>query len=111
MEQTQSRRARFGAFELDLRAGELRGNGPATLLQEQQLKVLQMLIERGGEIVTREEIKKKLWPNDTMVEFDHGINSTIKKLRQAAGRLGRRTQVHRDHSAPRLSADGAGGVG
>ena len=55
------------------------------ILQEQQLKVLLMLIEREGEIVTREEIKKRLWPNDTIVEFDHGINNTIKNLRRALG--------------------------
>ena len=85
MEQTQSSRLRFGPFELDLRAGELHQNGQITVLQEQVLKVLQMLIEREGEIATREEIKKKLWPNDTVVEFDHGINNTIKKLRQVLG--------------------------
>ncbi len=83
MEQTQSRRARFGPFELDLRAGELHGNGAPILLPVQVLQVLQILIERGGELVTREEIRKTLWPNDTIVEFDHSINTAIKKLRKA----------------------------
>ena len=83
MEQTQSRRARFGPFELDLRAGELHGSGPPILLPVQLFEVLQILIERGGELVTREEIKQKLWPNDTIVEFDHSINTAIKKLRKA----------------------------
>ncbi len=54
-----------------------------TVLQEQQLKVLLMLIERDGEIVTRDDIKNKLWPNDTVVEFDHSINNTIRNLRRA----------------------------
>jgi DNA-binding winged helix-turn-helix (wHTH) protein len=63
----------------------LRGNGQRTVLQEQQLKVLLMLIEREGEIAMREEIQRKLWPNDTNVEFDFGINSTIKKLRTSLG--------------------------
>ncbi len=78
-------RVRFGSFELDPRAGELHKNGQSTVLQEQQLKVLLMLIEREGDLVTREEIKRKLWPNDTIVEFDSGINSTIKKLRGCLG--------------------------
>jgi len=83
MEQTQQRRVRFGEFELDPRAGELHKNGEGTVLQEQQLKVLLMLIAREGEIVTRDDIKNKLWPSDTVVEFDHGINSTIRNLRRA----------------------------
>jgi eukaryotic-like serine/threonine-protein kinase len=85
MEQALQGRVRFGPFELDPRAGELHQNGQRTILQDQQLKVLLMLIEREGEIATREEIKKKLWPNDTIVEFDFGINNTIKNLRRALG--------------------------
>jgi len=85
MEQALQGRVRFGPFELDLRAGELHRNGSSTIMQEQQLKELLMLIERGGEIATREEIKKKLWPNDTVVEFDHSINSAIKNLRRVLG--------------------------
>ncbi len=82
MEQALQGRVRFGPFELDPRArGAASERSAARCLQEQQLKVLLMLIEREGELVTREEIKKKLWPNDTIVEFDFGINSTIKKLR------------------------------
>jgi serine/threonine protein kinase/Tol biopolymer transport system component len=83
MEPTLQRRVRCGEFELDPRAGELHKNGQGTVLQEQQLKVLLMLIEREGEIVTRDDIKKKLWPNDTVVEFDHSINNTIRNLRRA----------------------------
>ena len=85
MKSKQRDRARFGVFELDLTAGELHKNGEVVLLQEQPFQVLRMLVECGGDVVTREEIKKRLWPNDTVVEFDHGINTAIKKLRQILG--------------------------
>jgi serine/threonine protein kinase/DNA-binding winged helix-turn-helix (wHTH) protein/Flp pilus assembly protein TadD len=90
MENTRLTRVRFGSFELDLESGELRSVGTAdannkVLLRKQSLLVLRMLIERKGKIVTREEIKKKLWPNDTIVDFDHSINATIKTLRRALG--------------------------
>jgi serine/threonine protein kinase/DNA-binding winged helix-turn-helix (wHTH) protein/tetratricopeptide (TPR) repeat protein len=83
MEQTQSSRARFGPFELDVRAGELYGSGQPVFLPVQVFQLLQILLEYQGEMVTREEIKRKLWPNDTVVEFDDSINSAIKKLRKA----------------------------
>src|SRR5882724_11370114 len=90
MENTLATRVRFGGFDLDLKSGELRSIGSQgadnqVLLREQSLQVLRMLIERKGKIVTREEIKKKLWPNDTIVDFDHSINATIKTLRRALG--------------------------
>jgi serine/threonine protein kinase/tetratricopeptide (TPR) repeat protein len=78
-------RVRIGAFELDLRGGELRDGERSVWLQEQPLSVLRMLVERNGEIVTRDELKRKLWPNDTIVDFDHSINTAIRKLRQAFG--------------------------
>src|SRR5664279_3207813 len=78
-------RARFGVFELNLKAGELHKDGQTVLLQEQPLQVLRMLVVCAGELVTREEIQYRLWPNDTVVEFDHGINTAIQKLRQALG--------------------------
>jgi serine/threonine protein kinase/tetratricopeptide (TPR) repeat protein len=84
-------RVRFGDFALDLKTGELcpqvaEGGGDGRiLLQEQPFRVLVMLVERDREIVTREEIKKKLWPNDTIVEFDHSINVIIGSLRRALG--------------------------
>jgi len=85
-----SNRVRFGAFELDLSTGELRSieaHDPnnKVLLREQVFQVLRMLLEREGKIVTREEIKSRLWPNDTVVDFDHSINATIKTLRRALG--------------------------
>src|ERR1700693_5027196 len=78
-------RARFGVFELDLKAGELHKSGRVVLLQEQPFQILLMLVEHRGELAPREEIRRKLWPNDTVVEFDHAINTAIKKLRQALG--------------------------
>jgi len=73
----------FGPFTLDLKAGELHRDGHAILLQEQPFLVLKMLLERPGDVVTREEMRRTLWPNDTIVEFDQSINAAIKKLRLA----------------------------
>jgi DNA-binding winged helix-turn-helix (wHTH) protein len=73
----------FGFFELDVRAHELRRDGRVVRLQEQPFHILRMLVERPGEIVLREEIRKQLWPNDIMVEFDQGINAAVKRLRDA----------------------------
>jgi DNA-binding winged helix-turn-helix (wHTH) protein len=70
---------------LDLRAGELYKDGRRLRLQEQPFLILQMLVEHPGEVVTREELQKKLWPNDTIVEFDHSINAAIKRLRDTLG--------------------------
>src|ERR1700745_3609917 len=73
----------FGVFELDPYAGELRKNGVGVRLQEQPFQVLTTLLEHPGEIVTREELQKKLWPADTFVDFDHGLNKVINKIREA----------------------------
>ena len=78
-------RVSFGPFELDVRSGELRSEGKTTLLQEQSFRLLLALIEHAGEIVTREDLQKQLWPNDTVVEFDLGINAAIKRLRRILG--------------------------
>jgi serine/threonine protein kinase len=83
---------RFGVFELDLRARELRKAGLSTGLPEQSIKILALLLEKPGEVVLREEIRKKLWPNDTVVEFDHSINAAIQRLRQALGDPAERPQ-------------------
>jgi TolB-like protein len=74
---------RFGEFELDLRAAELRKRGLKIRLQEQPFQILVELLDRPGEVVLREEIRKKLWPNNTVVEFDHSINAAVKRLRDA----------------------------
>src|SRR5580704_8731556 len=78
-------RVRFGAFELDLRAGELHGGDRTIRLQEKSFRLLRILLERRGEVATREEIRKQLWPNDTIVDFEHGINTAIRKLRSVLG--------------------------
>jgi len=75
--------ARFGPFEVDFRAGELLKNGRRIRLQDQPLQVLAMLLERPGNVVTRDEFRQKLWPNDTFVDFDHGLNNAINRLRDA----------------------------
>src|SRR5258708_27521479 len=74
--------ARFGPFEVDFRAGELLKNGRRIRLQDQPLQVLAMLLEHPGNVVTRDEFRQKLWPNDTFVDFDHGLNNAINRLRE-----------------------------
>jgi serine/threonine protein kinase/Tol biopolymer transport system component len=74
---------RFGDFELDVRAREMRKHGVRVRLQDQSFQILLMLLDNAGEVVLREEIQRKLWPNDTIVEFDHSINAAIKRLREA----------------------------
>ena len=76
---------RFGIFEVDLRAGELRKRGVRVRLQEQPFQVLAYLLERRGEVVTREELQARLWTADTFVDFDHGLNSAMNKLREGLG--------------------------
>ena len=83
--QNNRRVARFGLFELDLSAGELRRSGVKLRLQGQPFQVLALLLERAGEVVTREELQQKLWPSDTFVDFDHSLNTAINKVREALG--------------------------
>ena len=80
-----SRIFRFSTFEVNLHTGELRRRGQKVKLQEQPLQVLAALLERPGEMVTREELRGKLWPADTFVDFDHSLNAAIKRLRDALG--------------------------
>jgi len=76
---------RFGIFEVDLHARELRRNGAKVKLQEQPFQLLSLLLEQPGQVVTREELQKKLWPADTFVDFDHSLNAAIRRLRDALG--------------------------
>jgi eukaryotic-like serine/threonine-protein kinase len=76
---------RFGTFEVDLRAGELRKQGKRIKLQEQPFHVLTVLLQRPGEVVTREELRNQNWPPDTFVDFDNTLNTAINKLREALG--------------------------
>src|SRR6202521_4416886 len=78
-------RVRFGVFELDLRTGELRKRGSRIRLQEQPFQVLAMLLDKPRELVTREELRQRLWTTDTFVDFDHGLNKAINKIRDALG--------------------------
>jgi cholera toxin transcriptional activator len=83
--QNHTRIVRFGVFELDLSTGELRKNGVKLRLQGQPIQVLTLLLERAGEVVTREELRQKLWASDTFVDFDHSLNTAINKVREALG--------------------------
>src|SRR5260370_2557216 len=76
---------RFGAFAIDLRSGELHKEGVKIKLQEQPFRLLALLLEHPGEVVTRDELRQRLWPEDTFGAFDDGLNTAIKKLRDALG--------------------------
>src|ERR1051326_3149900 len=86
---------RFGAFVLDVRAGELRKHGRRIRLQEQPLRVLLMLLEHPGEVVLRDDIQRRLWPNQTMVEFRPGINAAVQRLRDVLGDSAERSEERR----------------
>jgi DNA-binding winged helix-turn-helix (wHTH) protein len=81
----RNRRTRFGAFEVDLRSGEVHKHGIRLKLRDQSFQILATLLERPGEVVTREELREKLWSADTFVDFDTGLNSAVKKLRDVLG--------------------------
>jgi Tol biopolymer transport system component/DNA-binding winged helix-turn-helix (wHTH) protein len=76
---------RFGVFELDASSGELRRNGTVVKLREQPARILLLLLEHAGQMVTREQLRQHLWPSDTFVDFDHSLNSAVMKLREALG--------------------------
>jgi len=78
-------KVRFGAFEVDLRSGAVSKSGSRIKLQNQQFKVLQVLLERPGELVSREELQSRIWPDDNFRDFDHVVNVAVGKLRIALG--------------------------
>src|SRR5450432_3858029 len=80
-----SRRYRFGVFEADAATGELRRQGVRIKLKAQPFQVLCMLLERPGELLTREEISRQLWPDGTFVDYEHGVNSAVNRIREALG--------------------------
>lgn len=82
---TPSPACRFGAFELDVEAGELRRDGRRLRLQPQPFKLLALLVNQAGRIVTREEIRRELWPDGTFVDFDQAVNFAIRQIRDALG--------------------------
>src|SRR5689334_1408072 len=84
MENGKPRRAfRFGVFEADAESGELRKHGIRVKLHAQPFQVLLMLLEHPAEVVTRDELRRRLWGDDTFVDFDHGLNSAVNKIREA----------------------------
>lgn len=76
---------RFGPFEFDADAGELRKQGQRINLHGQPLEILTMLLDRAGQVVSRDELRDRLWPSDTFVDFDHSLNAAVNKLREALG--------------------------
>lgn len=85
MPENQQTVIRFGPFEADLQTVELRKHGVRLRLPAQSFQILRMLLERPGKLVTREEVQKALWPSDTFVDFDHGVNAAVNRLRDALG--------------------------
>jgi DNA-binding response OmpR family regulator len=75
----------FGVFEVDARTMELRRIGTAVKIREQSFSILVFLLEHAGELVTREDLRRVLWPSDTFVDFDHSLNAAVMKLREALG--------------------------
>ena len=75
----------FASFEVDIVSGELRRQGLKIRLQDQPFRLLVLLLERAGDVVSREEVREKLWPADTYVDFDHSLNTAVRKLREALG--------------------------
>ncbi len=84
---------KFGPYQMDMRAGELRRNGYKVRLQEKQFLLLAALAEQHGQVVSRDELKRHLWPGDTFVDFETGLNTAISKLREA---------LSDDHQKPRF---------
>ena len=78
-------RVRFGPFELDPRTGELLGNGAHVMLSEQPLRLLLALLDRPGQLITRDELRRRLWPDDTFVDFEHGLNAAVRRVRDVLG--------------------------
>src|SRR5215208_1935864 len=76
---------RFGVFELDVRLRELRTGSTRIRLQEQPFEILRIMLERPGDVVTREQLRQRLWPNGTFVDFEHSLNAAVKRLRAALG--------------------------
>ena len=85
IDQQDSGRLRFDDFELDVRAGQLRRQGVRLRLRGQPLRVLEILLERAGDVVTREELQNRIWPADTFVDFDHSLHNAVARIREVLG--------------------------
>src|SRR5436190_20064082 len=79
---------RFGSFEVDVTSGELRRQGLRIRLQDQPFRLLVLLLDHAGDVVTRDKVRETLWPADTHVDFDHSLNTAVRKLREALGDSG-----------------------
>src|SRR5215472_10125020 len=104
----RTRRTSFGDFEVDLRSGELYKHGRRIKLQDQPFQVLALLLEHPGDVVTREELRQKLWPADTFVDFDVGLNTAIKRLRDALSDTAEKPALRGDPAQARVSLYRAG---
>ena len=107
--ETTPRVLRFGVFELDRSSGELRRDGLRVRLQEQPLRILEALLDARGEPVTREALRQRLWPDETFVDFDNGLNRAVSRLRAALGDEGRQPALHRDAGAAGVPVHRPGG--
>jgi DNA-binding winged helix-turn-helix (wHTH) protein len=103
---------RFGVFELDTNSGELRKAGMRVRLQGQPLQVLVILLERGGEVVTREEVRSRIWPSQSFGDTDHALNKAIARIREALGDSAEtpryitpRLPIHRSFASESFRAD------
>ena len=85
---------RFGVFEFDPQARELRKHGVRLKVQEPPIQILALLLEQAGQIVPREEIRQRLWPDGTFVDYEQSLNKAINKLREAIGRLSQPSHLH-----------------
>ncbi len=106
-----SRIVRFGVFEFDVETGDLWNEGHLIRLQEQPRQVLHLLLSHAGELVTREALRDELWPDETFVDFDAGLNVAVNKNPPRTPRLGFVAAVHRDPSETGLPVHRAGRVG
>src|ERR1017187_1090494 len=102
-EQIQNPVVRFGVFEARLSSGELRKRGLPIRVPGQPFKILAMLLERPGEVVTRDELRSRLWSAETFVDFEHSLNSAIQKTETGAGGFSRKPALHRDFASPGVS--------
>ena len=102
-EPSQARRYRFGVFEADVAVGELRRQGIRIKLNAQPFQVLSLLLDRPGELLTREQISRELWPDGTFVDYEHGVNSAVNRIREALGDTAAQPPLRRDARPPRLS--------
>jgi DNA-binding winged helix-turn-helix (wHTH) protein len=104
VEGSAPRLVRFGPFELDRRVGELRKNGHRVRLQDQPLRVLEALVAQPGELLPRETLRHRLWPDDTFVDFDNGVNRAVNRLRAALATRPRTRGMSRRSTAAAIAS-------